>query len=151
MTAQFGGCRNHAAFVGVEGLSDMNTRIFTGMGVAALLALGGCVTGNQVWPTGTLAPVDDASGTMRVRVESQPSGALIVVAGRVVGHAPLYVTVPVTRHGFFPDKTTIRARFLAEDQSYGPVSVSAEFGVLDKVPANLYFNPHGFIRTGFGR
>lgn len=121
------------------------------MGVAVLLALGGCVTGNQVWPTGTLAPVEDPAGTRRVRIDSQPTGALILVDGRVVGHTPLFVTVPVSRHGFFPDTLTIRARFLAEDQSYGPVSVTAEFGVLDRVPSGVFFNPHGFIRSGFGQ
>ena len=125
----------------------MNTRLLTGMGVAAMLALGGCVTGNQVWPTGTLAPVEDPEGTMRVRVESRPAGALVVAGGRVVGHTPIYVTVPVTRHGFFPDTTSIRVRFLAEDQSYGPVSVAANFGALDKVPAAIVFTPEGFSRV----
>ena len=122
----------------------MNSRIFSGAVVAALLGLGGCTTGNQVWPTGTLAPVDDPAGVARVLVESRPSGALIAVDGRVVGHAPLYVTVPVTRHGFFPDRFVVTARFLAEDRSYGPVGVRAGFGVLDKVPTAIVFTPDTF-------
>ena len=119
----------------------MNSRIFSGAVVVALLGLGGCTTGNQVWPTGTLAPVEAPVGVARVRIESRPSGALITVAGRVVGHTPLEVEVPVTRHGFFPDRLVVSARFLAEDQSYGPVGVRAGFGVLDKVPTGIVLPP----------
>lgn len=122
----------------------MNTRFFSGMCIAALLMLGGCVTGNRVWPEGTLAPAEDQSGVARVWIESRPAGALIAVDGRVVGHAPLAIAVPVTRHGFFPDRMTITARFLAEDQSYGPLGVRAGFGPLDKVPAAVVFTPDTF-------
>jgi len=79
-----------------------------------------------------------------VWIESRPAGALIAVDGRVVGHAPLAIAVPVTRHGFFPDRMTITARFLAEDQSYGPLGVRAGFGPLDKVPAAVVFTPDTF-------
>ena len=122
----------------------MNTRIYTGLCVAALLLLGGCVAGNRVWPDGSLAPAEDQSGEARLWVESRPSGAQIAVDGRVVGHAPIAIMVPVTRHGFFPDNLVITARFLAEDQSYGPVGVRAKFGVLDKVPKAVVFTPDTF-------
>ena len=122
----------------------MNTRFFSGLCIAALLLLGGCVTGNRVWPEGTLAPAEDKSGEARVWIESRPTGALIAVDGRVVGHAPLAIKVPVTRHGFFPDRMAITARFLAEDQSFGPVGVRAGFGVLDKVPSAVVFTPETF-------
>jgi len=122
----------------------MNTRIYTGLCVAALLLLGGCVAGNRVWPDGSLAPAEDQSGEARLWVESRPAGAQITVDGRVVGHAPMAIMVPVTRHGFFPDNLVITARFLAEDQSYGPVGVRAKFGVLDKVPKAVVFTPDTF-------
>ncbi len=122
----------------------MNNRILIGIGMAAALCLGGCVAGNQSWPTGTLAPVEDPTGEARVRIESRPSGALVSVQGRVVGHTPIEVTLPVTRHGFFPDRTTVSVRFLAEDQSFGPVGVSARFGPMDKVPRGVVFTPHTF-------
>lgn len=122
----------------------MNTRLISGLVVAAALLLGGCVAGNQVWPTGTLAPTEDPAGRVRVRIDSQPTGAQIVIDGRVVGHAPIDVLLPVTRHGFFPDRQVIRATFLAEDQSFGPVSVTANFGVLDKVPRTVVFTPQTF-------
>lgn len=139
-----GACGKGLRFDQFVRLSGMNTRIFTGIGLVATLLLGGCVTGNQVWPTGTVAPVDEPVGTTTVRVESRPAGALIVVQGQVVGHAPIDVTVPVTRYGFFPDNFSIRARFEAEDPSYGPVGVTANFGPLNKVPVAVVFNPHTF-------
>ncbi len=97
-----------------------------------------------MWPTGTLAPVDEPVARATVRIESRPSGALILVDGRVVGHAPITVTLPVTRHGFFPDRATLRARFEAADETYGPVGVSANFGPMDKMPATVVFTPHTF-------
>lgn len=137
-------CGNRPAFAQVIGLIAMNTRLITGLTISGALLLGGCVTGNRVWPEGTLAPVEEQAGTRRVRIESRPTGALITVEGRVVGHTPIDVIVPVTRLGFFPDTVTIRARFLAEDQSFGPVSVRAQFGVLDRVPAAVVFTPDTF-------
>ena len=114
-----------------------------GLGMVALL-LGGCVIGNQALPQGTLSPTEDQVGEVRVRIESRPSGALIVWDGRVLGHAPLFVSMPVTRRGFFPQATTVSARFLAEDQSYGAMSVRANFTVLRKVPAAVVFSKDGF-------
>ena len=137
-------CGNGAGFDVLSSLSGMNTRFFSGMCIAALLLLGGCVTGNRVWPEGTLAPAEDQWGMARVWIESRPAGAQIAIDGRVVGHAPLAITVPVTRHGFFPDRLVITARFLAEDQSYGPLGVRAGFGPLDKVPAGVVFTPDTF-------
>lgn len=122
----------------------MKIQIIIGL-VAMALLLGGCVIGHRALPAGTLSPTEDQSGTVRVRIESRPSGALIVSGGRVVGHAPMVVSLPVTRFGFFPETTTVRARFLAEDQRYGgSQSVSANFTVLEKVPAVVVFTPSGF-------
>ena len=129
----------------------MNTRLITGFVVSVALLLSGCVTGNRVWPEGTLAPADDQSHLQRVHIESRPSGALFVLNGRVVGHAPLDIQVPATRHGFCPNRMTIRATFLAEDQSFGPVSVLADFGPLAKVPYAVVFTPETFWPMENGR
>lgn len=122
----------------------MNTRLMPGLLVFVALSLGGCATGNRVWPEDTITPVEDAAGTRRVRLESRPSGALVVLDGRVVGHTPIEVPVPVSRLGFFPRPVVLQATFLAEDQSYGPVSVTARFGVLDRVPKTVVFTPDTF-------
>ncbi len=122
----------------------MKTPIIVGLVMMALL-LGGCVVGNQLLPEGTLAPTEDPAGEVRVRIESRPSGALIVMGGQVVGHAPLEVLLPVSRLGFFPESTTVRARFRAEDERYGGAqTVSARFTVQQKVPAVVFFTPAGF-------
>ena len=121
----------------------MNKRIIIGLGVMALL-LGGCVIGNRTLPEGTLSPTEDQAGVVPVRIETRPSGALVFSGGRAVGHSPMVVMLPVSRLGFFPAPTTVRVRFLAEDQRYGPLSVSANFTVLEKVPAAVIFTPDGF-------
>ena len=121
----------------------MNKRNIIGLGVIALL-LGGCVIGNRTLPEGTLAPTEETANFVRVRVESRPSGALVVSGGRVVGHAPIDVMLPISRLGFFPEPTTVRARFLAEDESYGAMSVSANFTVTERVPAAVIFTPDGY-------
>lgn len=122
----------------------MNTRLITGLLVSVPLLLGGCVAGNRLWPEGTLAPVEDMAGPRRVRIESRPAGALVVVDGRVAGHAPLDVSLPASRHGFFPHPVAVQVTFLAEDESYGPVCVTARFGVLDRVPKTVVFTPDTF-------
>lgn len=108
------------------------------------LLLGGCVIGNQTLPSGTLSPTEDQTGVVNVRIESRPNGALVVSGGRVVGHTPMVVPLPITRLGFFPGPMTVRVRFLAEDERYGSMSVSANFTVLEKVPAAVIFTPDGF-------
>ena len=62
-------CEDGGRFDVFSSLSGMNTRIFSGMCVAALLLLGGCVTGDRVWPEGTLAPAEEKSGEKRVWIE----------------------------------------------------------------------------------
>ena len=126
----------------------MKTLSLLGFGLVGVLLLGGCTVGQKVWPSGDIAPLDPAADEQRVRIESQPAGALIVADGKVVGHAPLMIMVSATRYGFFPGRTTIRARFLAEDARHASQSVNAEFGVLDKVPAAVVFTPEGFSPVG---
>ncbi len=125
----------------------MKKLAFLGVVFAGLLLSGGCTTGNKVWLSGRIAPTEPKAGELRLRVESRPEGALVVFAGAVVGHAPLSVNVPVTRFGFFPENTSIRVRFLAEDPSAASESVTAEFGVLDKVPAAVVFTRDGWSRV----
>lgn len=139
-----------AAAVAVGHLPNLHMKNlpFLAVVVATVLLAGGCATGSKVWPSGDIAPTEPQAGTLRVRVESRPAGALVVYDGAVAGHAPLWVAVPVTRFGFFPDPTRIRVRFLAEDQSAASQSVTAEFGVLDKVPSAVVFTREGWSRVG---
>jgi hypothetical protein len=123
----------------------MKQTIIAGISITLALVWSGCATGDRLWPEGTLAPTEDPVGSVSVRVESIPAGALITSGGVVWGHAPVRVDLPVTRHGFFPSRTRVKARFGAEDESFGPVTVTAEFGPMDRVPPVIVFNPHGFM------
>ena len=59
--------------------------------------------------------------------------------------ASIEKAVPEVEVVWVRDSTgVITARFLAEDQSYGPVGVRAKFGVLDKVPKAVVFTPDTF-------
>lgn len=95
-------------------------------------------------------PREDESvpaGMVRVRIESEPAGALIVVGDRVVGHAPLTVNLAVTSQGFFSDPVLIRARFLASDAQQESVSVKEACEPVDRVPRVIVFTPQGATRV----
>ena len=79
-------------------------------------------------------------------VESVPPGAIIVVAGRPVGKAPLRLAVPATAQGFFLNDVEIRARFVATDATEVSHTAMEEFTPRDKVPAALHFTPEGAQR-----
>lgn len=89
------------------------------------------------------------AGMIRVRIESRPAGALIVVGDKVVGHAPLAITLPVTLRGFFAEAVTIRARFLAQDAQQESVSVKELCEPVDRVPKTIMFTPTGATRVAF--
>ena len=80
-------------------------------------------------------------------VESTPPGAVIVVDGRPVGKAPVWIAVPDTPQGFFRDYMEIRARFIAADPSGDSRTFMEEFTPREKVPAVLHFTPEGAQRT----
>ena len=80
-------------------------------------------------------------------VESVPPGAIIVVAGRPVGKAPLRLAVPATAQGFFLNDVEIRARFVATDATGVSRTATEEFTPREKVPVALHFTPEGAQRA----
>ncbi len=80
-------------------------------------------------------------------VESVPPGAIIVVDGRPVGKAPLWLAVPATAQGFFLNDVEIRARFVATDATGVSRTAMEEFTFREKVPAALHFTPEGAQRA----
>jgi hypothetical protein len=80
-------------------------------------------------------------------VESVPPGAIIVVAGRPVGKAPLRLAVPATAQGFFLNDVEIRARFVAIDATGVSRTATEEFTPREKVPVVLHFSPDGAQRA----
>lgn len=84
---------------------------------------------------------------MRVLIESDPAGAVIVVADRIVGHAPVAVDFPVTMQGYFADRVVIRARFLGSTAGQESVSVKELYEPVDRVPRSIRFTPSGASRV----
>ena len=120
-----------------------------------LLGLAGCATAHKAPPSAPAAPSPVAApqeaappvaGTTLL-VESTPPGAVIVVDGRPVGKAPVWIAVPDTPQGFFRDYMEIRARFIAADPSGDSRTFMEEFTPREKVPAVLHFTPEGAQRT----
>lgn len=124
----------------------MKSPIWLLVGLNVALFAGGCATARRSAPTETSAAVASVS-VVRVRIESVPHGALVVFGGNVVGHAPQWISVPVNRTGFFRERTSVRVRFLAEGSADDSRSVTAEFDVLDKVPASIVFTREGWTRV----
>ncbi len=119
-------------------MSGSSTKAGVLSSVLGLLVFGGCATRRQTPPAAPLAlpvvklpvtlPIAPSGKTLfvpeqMILVESVPAGAIIVVAGRPVGKAPLRLAVPATVQGFFLNDVEIRARFVAatEDGSRAPV------------------------------
>ena len=101
-------------------------------------------------PVGPAAPAPAVAvpGSRQVMlVESEPAGAIIVVNGRPVGHAPVRLDVPVTPQGFFRNDLEVRARFVARDETEVSRTATEEFNPRERVPAMVRFTPDGVKRT----
>jgi len=96
------------------------------------------------------APAEPAAhpgGKLKIRIESAPTGAMIVVNGMPVGRTPLDIEVDSANNGFFKDPVSIRARFVAGDTTVDSVSVDEELGPLERVPLALVFSREGVQRV----
>ncbi len=80
-------------------------------------------------------------------VESEPTGAIIVVDGRPVGKAPVRLAMPATPLGFFRDYVEVRARFVATTEGTDSRTTVEAFTPRERVPAVLHFTPEGAQRT----
>lgn len=92
-------------------------------------------------------PVPHGPERMRIRVESIPAGAMIVVDGMPIGRTPVDVEVGSANNGFFKSPVTIRARFVASDAASESISVDEQLGPLERVPLVLVFSREGAQRV----
>ena len=79
-------------------------------------------------------------------VDSQPTGALVLVNGNPLGHAPLRVPVALTAQGFFRDYVSIRVRFVGNSPGEYSGTVEENFTPREKMPGRVVFTPTGAIR-----
>ncbi|MBL9204111.1 MAG: PEGA domain-containing protein [Opitutaceae bacterium] len=85
-------------------------------------------------------------GEMAVMVETDPTGATIVVNGLPVGRAPRKVFLPVTAQGFAKSTFTIKARFVAESSAEHSTTTEVELTPLDRLPSGLLFTRERVVR-----
>src|SRR5579884_1437639 len=81
-----------------------------------------------------------------VAIDSQPSGATVVVNNIPIGKAPLRLKVKATPQGFFRDYLTVKARFLAANASETSQTVEEDCTPLQKIPSGILFTPRGTQR-----
>jgi hypothetical protein len=79
-------------------------------------------------------------------IDSEPSGAVIVVNGVPIGKAPLQLKVKATLQGFFRDYMTVKARFLATSEDETSITVEDDCTPRDKIPREIIFMPQGAQR-----
>jgi hypothetical protein len=79
-------------------------------------------------------------------IDSDPSGAIIVVNGIPIGKAPLQLKVKTTLQGFFRDYLTIKARFLATSAEETSLTVEDDCTPREKIPGKIIFTPQGAQR-----
>jgi hypothetical protein len=79
-------------------------------------------------------------------IDSEPSGATIVVNGIPIGKAPLQLEVKITPQGFFRDYLTVKARFLATSSDETSITVEDDCTPRDKIPGEITFTPQGAQR-----
>ncbi|HEY0944028.1 MAG TPA: PEGA domain-containing protein [Opitutaceae bacterium] len=85
-------------------------------------------------------------GQYAILVESQPSGATVVVDGIPVGRAPHRVLVAGTSLGYFQGAMSIKVRFVATDANGISQTVEEALTPRDRIPAALVFTPAGAQR-----
>jgi hypothetical protein len=79
-------------------------------------------------------------------IDSEPSGAVIVVNGIPIGKAPLQLKVKTTPQGFFRDYLTVKARFLATSSEETSITVEDDCTPREKIPGKIIFTPQGAHR-----
>jgi hypothetical protein len=79
-------------------------------------------------------------------IDSDPSGAIVVVNGIPIGKAPLQLKVKITLQGFFRDYLTIKVRFLAMSAEETSLTVEDDCTPREKIPGKITFTPQGAQR-----
>lgn len=109
-------------------------RVVTGTALLALMAgLSGCITDDVVDPDYTAFP----SKETYVSVDSNPSGAVITVNGRMVGRAPLSIMMLVDDADDLVTHYSVAANF----QSGGGGFIMEQYNVHDRAPRSILFTP----------
>jgi hypothetical protein len=96
-------------------------------------------------PAAVLTPVLPKD-EFAMAIDSEPSGATIVVNGIPIGKAPLQLKVKTTLQGFFRDYLTVKARFLATNSDETSITVEDDCTPREKIPGKIMFTPQGAQR-----
>lgn len=126
----------------------------------ALLLLAACSTTPRSSPLkapsppaqkSTTAPSEAASklpvGEYSVLIESDPTGAIVVVAGVPIGRTPQRIVLPGTVRGFSRNQVSIKVRFVATETDQTSQTVEEVLTPLDKIPVSMRFTTYGTIRV----
>jgi hypothetical protein len=86
-------------------------------------------------------------GEYRLRIESTPDEAMVVVNGIPVGKTPRTIELAGTSKGFFRDQVSVKVRFIALDAAHASQTVEELLTPLDRIPAIIRFTPAGTTRV----
>jgi hypothetical protein len=86
-------------------------------------------------------------GEFKVKVESEPTGATVVMNGKPCGRTPCAVIVQANARGFLRELVTIKVRFVATSEAEESQTVEDVLTTFDKVPAEIRFTTAGARRV----
>ena len=86
-------------------------------------------------------------GEYALMVESEPSGATVVVNGTPCGKTPCRVVVKANSRGFLREQVSIKVRFIAANEAQSSRTVEEVLTTLDKVPTEIRFTAAGATRV----
>lgn len=95
----------------------------------------------------TLALPALKAGEYALMVESDPSGATVVVNGKPCGKTPCRVVVQANGRGFLREQVSIKVRFIAANEGQSSQTVEDVLTTLDKVPTEIRFAAAGATRV----
>lgn len=99
-------------------------------------------------PTPAARSSDAGTGTMLV--ESEPSGAQVVIGRTPVGKTPCRLLLDVSPAGFCKEAFFVKVRFVAGETGAKSQTVEEHFTKLDKIPAKLRVTQEGATRVWDG-
>jgi hypothetical protein len=86
-------------------------------------------------------------GEYALMVESEPTGATVVVNGTPCGKTPCRVVVQANGRGFLREQVSIKVRFIAANEGQSSQTVEEVLTTLDKVPTEIRFTTAGATRV----